>query len=202
MGDRVSPPGEERTRKIFMPLATDTPRGPAAEDKDYRPVEAEWLGGDTYRVVSAQPKNERWEYPSGARVFAVKLHPGDAVIVIVAPFPQSEAAPADEPAGESGRPRGRSAPVIPWKNVQIARLAQMVVVLIVMVTTASAWSRRDAYGLQPADPLRASVVATSLILIAGLWRASDARELRALRTPSIIVAGAFVLCLILERCQA
>jgi len=38
----------------------------------WRPVEAEWVGGDRYRLVGPQPKDEAWAFPTGAVVVIAK----------------------------------------------------------------------------------------------------------------------------------
>ncbi|HEY8617524.1 hypothetical protein [Phenylobacterium sp.] len=218
MAGSTSPPGAQRTCTIFMPLAASPSRGPAAEDKDYRPVEAEWLAGDVYRVVSAQPENEAWEYPSGATVFAVKLHAGDAVVVIVSAVSASR--PVNEPdprdarpeRSQSGRgalrelreqkPRARVRPERLIRRIEGSRFALILTMMMLMAAAAAAWLRRDLdTPLQPADPIRASVVASCLILIARLCVVRAPHEVRALRTPSAIAGAAFVLSLLVGRCQ-
>ncbi|RAK58146.1 hypothetical protein [Phenylobacterium deserti] len=184
---------------IFMPLVSDAPRGLAAEDKDYRPVEAERLEGDIYRVVGVQPPHERWAYPSGATVFAVKIH---AVTVIVAPSsePTPERIVRDEAPGRA-RPRLELREFA--TSARGARAALFAVMVVLAAAAGSALLGRGAFFvLQPADPIRASVVASSLLLIAALWRAKGWRELQAVGTPSAIVGAAFVLSLIVARCQA
>ncbi len=199
-----------------MPLVMDPARGPAAEDKDYRPVEAQWLGGDIYRVVSVQPENECWEYPSGATVFAVILHASEAVLVIVAPCSESRPARAalSPQPGRSGptgrksqeprhpRPRARFGSALPWGGVQTGRSAQIVIMMVILVATGLAWLKRYLdLPLHPADPIRASVVASCLILIGALLQVKDLPELRALRSSSVIVGTAFALSLLVGRCQ-
>ncbi|WP_076068604.1 hypothetical protein [Sphingomonas montana] len=41
-----------------------------------RPVKAEWLGGDRYRVLSDAPPDEEWAFRSGTIVIARKVEGG------------------------------------------------------------------------------------------------------------------------------
>lgn len=62
---------------IQMPLRSH-------DDLASRPVQAEHLGGDTFRVMGPQPKGESWIYPPGAVVYAIDQDVSDGEIALVA----------------------------------------------------------------------------------------------------------------------
>ncbi|WP_395671524.1 hypothetical protein [Phenylobacterium sp.] len=202
----VPPPRDDRARTIFMPLLTGRTKGATAEEKDYRPVDAEWLGGDVYRVVSVQPEHESWEYPSGATVFAVVLHPGETMLIIVAPCSDFRPGRSEWSAAEGavqstdGPPRRaapRSAAALLLSRIRNSRCVQIAIMTIILGATGLAWSKQYLHlPLHPADPIRASVAASCLILIGALSQARDPPELRALRAPALIVGVAFALSLL------
>jgi hypothetical protein len=202
------PPRDQQARTIFMPLVMDAAKGPAAENKDYRPVEADWLGGDIYRVVSLQPQNERWEYPSGATVFAVVLHPGEAMVIIVAPYSDPKPAPGEpSPTSAESQQTGYSSSerrdsMRPARFVAAAsgktrsvRFAHIAIMTVMLVATGFGGAQRYLdLPLHPADPIRASVVASCFILIGALLQVRDLSEFR-------IVGAAFALSLIVGAVQ-
>lgn len=148
------------------PVAVFMPLGDGKSDA-YRLIFAEFLGGQVYRLLEAQPEGEAWLFAGATTVFAVEGElPGR--LVVVAPFV------AAEPSQPSDLPAARKV-----SAAAAVRCALTVAFAAAAASILAGWCFvRPPLPLYPADPLRLGFLISGSAV---LWWAGSLRAVKVSR---------------------